>query len=370
MHLLILRTVVFLMFAVFFSGLVCASESVHISIVGPMGGTSASVGMQYRVGVSAALSHLPGGKLLGHSVTADLFDDNCDASIAEAVAREIVENPPAVVIGHSCSGATIAGAPIYASNKVLQISPASTNPKVTEMGINTIFRMIGRDDIQGKIAAQRIAEKHAGQRVGMLFFPGAYSSTLSEAAIAELEKRDITPVVLVQARAKVSSYADEIEELISSGVEVLYLVGGGIDSGMFLRQARQMEANFAVISSDTLVSRVFQKTAGDAANGVPFTFPPEAVQLTSAVEAVETIKSMGHDPAGYTLLAYAATQVWIKGVIRAQTFDADKVAEAIRLGPMQTILGEVTFDKYGDIITPYTPFVWYVWKDGKRVSTD
>lgn len=370
MHLLILRMIIFLSLALAFPGTVCAFESVHVSVVGPMGGTSASVGMQYKVGVSAALRHLPDGKLLGYSVITDLFDDNCNASIAEAVAKQIVENPPAVVIGHSCSGATIAAAPIYADRKVLQISPASTNPKVTEMGINTIFRMIGRDDIQGRIAAQRIAEKHAGERVGILFFPGFYSKTLSKSANTELEKRGITPVTLVQAKAKVSSYADEIEELISNGVEVLYLVGGGLDSGVFLRQARQMEATFAVISSDTLVSRVFQKTAGDAANGVPFTFPPEAVQLTSAAKAVETIKTMGHDPAGYTLLAYAATQVWIEGVTRTQSFDADKVAKAIRLKPVQTILGDVTFDKYGDIITSYTPFAWYVWKDGKRVSTD
>lgn len=370
MYSLILKTIVFLSLVLVFPGIIFASESVHISIVGPMGGTSASVGMQYKIGVSAALGHLPDGKLLGRSVITDLFDDNCKTSIAKAVAKQIVENPPAVVIGHSCSGATIAGAPIYAKSKVLQISPASTNPKVTEMGINTIFRMIGRDDIQGKIAAQRIAEKHVGERVGILFFPGSYSTTLSKSAIVELEKQSITPVVLVQGHAEDSSYADEIEELISNGVEVLYLVGGGLDSGVFLRQARQMEANFAVISSDTLVSRVFQKTAGDAANGVPFTFPPEAVQLNSAAEAVETIKTMGHDPAGYTLLAYAATQVWIEGVTRTQSFDADKVAEAIRLKPVHTILGDVTFDKHGDIITSYTPFAWYVWKDGKRVATD
>lgn len=370
MHLIRANTIVYLFFVLVVPATACAVENIHISVVGPMGGISASVGMQYKVGVSAALHHLPGGRLLGHSVVTALFNDSCDASIAEAVARQIVEDPPAVVIGHSCSSATIASAPIYAHHKVLQITPASTNPKVTEMGISTIFRMIGRDDVQGRIAARRIAEKHAGQNVGVLFFPRSYSRILCQTAIAELGKRGIIPVSVVEAKANELSYADEIEELIDNDVEVLYLVGGGLDSGVFLRQARQMEANFAVISSDTLVSRVFQKTAGDAANGVPFTFPPEAVQLSTAAEAVKTIRTMGHDPAGYTLLAYAATQVWVEGVTRAQSFDADTVAEAIRLKPVQTILGEVTFDKSGDIITPYTPFAWYVWKDGKRVSTD
>lgn len=252
-------TIVLFSLVLVFSGTASALESVNIAVVGPMGGTSASVGMQYKIGVSAALSRLPGGKLLDRSVATGLFDDSCETSIAEAVAKELVESPPAVVIGHSCSSATIAAAPVYADRKVLQITPASTNPRVTELGINTIFRMIGRDDAQGKLAAQRIAKKHAGQRVGVLFFPGAYSRTLSQTAITELEKLSITPVVLVQAKAKEASYADEIERLAQNGVEVLYLVGGGLDCGMIVRQARQMGETFTIIGSDTLVSPVFKK---------------------------------------------------------------------------------------------------------------
>jgi len=230
--------------------------------------------------------------------------------------------------------------------------------------------MIGRDDIQGKLAAQRIAEKHAGQRVGVLSFPGAYAEGLSKTAVAALAERGITPVAQVVAKASEPSYADKINELVSHEVEVLYVTGGALDLGVFLRQVRQLEAGFAVVGCDTMVSDVFSNTAGDAANDVPFTFPPEAMQLTSAAPAVETIKAMGYDPAGYTLLAYAATQVWIEGVTRAQSFDADKVAAAIRREPIQTILGEISFDSKGDIVTAYPPFAWCAWKDGKRVPSD
>ena len=347
-----------------------AAESVDIVVAGPMVGTSNSVGIQYKVGVTAALGTLPGGKLLDRPVVLKLHDDSCDPSIAEAVARQIVENPPAVVIGHSCSGATLAAAPIYAENSVLQITPASTNPKVTEMGIETIFRMIGRDDIQGEIAAQRIAGRHAGQRIGVLHFPGSYSTGLTRTAAATLAELGVTPVAVLEAKAREASYADKIDELVRNGVEVLYLVGGALDCGIFLRQARQMKAGFTVVSSDTLVSEVFLKTAGDAADGVPFTFPPEAVELGTADTAVDVIRAMGYEPVGYTLLAYAATQVWIEGVRRAQSFDSEKVAEVLHREPMQTILGEVSFDGNGDIITPYAPFAWHAWKDGRRVPLD
>jgi branched-chain amino acid transport system substrate-binding protein len=364
------KVVFFLSLFSLFTQMAVASENVRVAVAGPMVGTSNSVGMQYNVGVTAALSNLPDGKLLGLPVELSLHDDNCEASIAEAVALQIVENPPAVVIGHSCSGATIAAAPIYAKHNVLQITPASTNPRVTEMGIKTIFRMIGRDDTQGRLAAQLMATRHGGRRIGVLFFPGAYSFGLSTTAVKTLEEGGITPVAVVQARASETSYADEIEELIRHGVELLYLVGGALDSGIFLRQARLMDATFDVIGSDTVVSDIFLKAAGDAANGVIFTFPPEAVHLTTAAPAVETIRAGGHDPAGYTLLAYAATQVWIEGVKRADSFDADKVAEAISRESTPTILGKVAFDKKGDIITSYAPFAWYEWKDGRRVPLD
>lgn len=185
-------------------------------------------------------------------------------------------------------------APIYAEHKVLQITPASTTPKVTGMGIETIFRMIGRDDKQGRLAARRIAKKHGGQRVGVLFFPGAYSTGLAATAVSALAERGITPVAVIEAQASKPSYADKIEEFMRHGVEVLYLVGGGLDSGIFMRQARQMGATFAVIGGDTLVSDVFVKTAGDAANGVPFTFPPDTKQLATAAQAMEAIKAFGY----------------------------------------------------------------------------
>lgn len=348
-----------------------AEQTVRVAVAGPMVGTSYAVGVQYKVGVNAALKALPDEKLLGRPVKMSLHNDNCDAFIAEGVALMLVEQPPAVVIGHSCSGATIAAAPIYAEHKVLQITPASTNPQVTEMGIQTIFRMIGRDDLQGKLAAERIARRHRGKRIGVLSFQSTYAVGLAAAAVETLREHGIFPVIHVEmAKGSQPSYADQIETLMTHQVEVLFLVGGGLDCAVFLRQARQMEADFAVISTDTLVSDVFVQTAGPASENVPFTFPPDATTLPTTAPAVAVIEALNEKPAGYTLLAYAAVQVWIEGVQRARSFDAGQVAAAIRQAPIPTILGEVSFDHKGDIITQSPLFSWYVWKDGQRVAAD
>ena len=347
------------------------AETVRIAIAAPMVGTSYVVGVQYQVGVTAALKALPDGKLLGRPVEVSLHDDGCAPTLAEAVALELVEHPPALVVGHSCSGATIAAAPIYAKQNVLQITPASTNPQVTEMGISTIFRMIGRDDVQGVLAAQRLAQRHKDQRIGIVSFRSAYSEGLTSSAVMALAVHGIIPVLHIQqVKGSEPSYVDQIEALMEHEIEVLYLAGGGLDSGVFMRQARQMGADFTVISGDTLVSEVFVQAAGPAAEGIPFTFPPDAAKLSTAAPAVAAIKALGQEPAGYTLLAYAAIQIWVEGVNRAGSFEAERVAAAIRQGPITTILGNVVFDAKGDITTDSPTFAWFVWRDGQRVAAD
>lgn len=343
---------------------------IDLVIVGPMVGTSFSVGVQLKNGVGVALDALPEGLLLGRPVRVSSLDDGCSKAIAEKVAFDLVQAPPAVVIGHSCSAATISAAPVYAENKVLQITPASTSPLVTEMGIDTIFRMIGRDDVQGEMAAERMSRVYKDQQIGVLQFPSDYSLGLTQLAIRGLRARGIEPTKVILSSASATSYLAEIQELMAAGIEVLYIVGGGLDTGVFIRQSRLLDAPFKVISGDTLVSSVFYEAAGVAAEEIPFTFPTDASQLASAQDAVSALRNAGHEPDGYTLLSYAATQVWIEGVTRAQSLDAELVAAAIRSAPINTIVGMISFDDKGDIQAPYPPFSWYVWRSGERVPID
>ena len=146
-----------------FSGIAYAEEPIHVAVAAPMAGTSFSVGQQFEVGVKAAIQNFPDGKLLGREVQITTHDDNCSKEIAEKIAQSLAKDAPDVLIGHSCSSATIQAGPVYAQHNILQITPASSNPKVTEMGIDTLFRMIGRDDVQGRVAAVRVMEKYAGK---------------------------------------------------------------------------------------------------------------------------------------------------------------------------------------------------------------
>lgn len=346
------------------------TKPIHLAVVGPMSGGSFTIGMQFMAGVRGALNTLTEGTLMGRAIRITAHDDQCDRAIAESLSQDLVQNPPDVIIGHSCSATTSVAAPLYAKHQILQITPSSTATGITDMGIPTLFRMIGRDNLQGQMAADRLARLHGNQRIGVLRFPNEYSMGLTQTAISTLAEADIQPAILVQGSTRSMSYLDEIMQLMEANVDVVYLVGGALDSGVFVRQSHQLAATYEIVGSDTLVAEVFKETAGEAAEGVPFTFPTDVTGIvddTLTREAVAAIRAQGMTPEGYTLLAYAATQVWIEGVHRAQSLQAVDIATAIRSAPLDTVLGTVSFDDKGDIQTQYAPFSWVIWQAGQRV---
>lgn len=348
-------------------------EPIDVAIAGPMVGTSFAVGIQFRTGVHAALMHESEGTLLGRPLRITEYNDGCNRDIAEKLSLDLVLSPPAVVIGHSCSATTLVTAPIYAASNVLQISPASTAPAVTNMGISTLFRMIGRDDVQGKLVAERIMAQHNGKKVGIFRFNTDYSHSLTQSVIDELADYGVTPSIIVDSVAGATSYLDEIMQFVDAGAEVVFMVGAGLDSAITARQARQVAAPFTIIASDTLVSAVFIDTAGTAGEGIPFMFPSDAASLNETDRtraAIAAIRAMGVEPHGFTLLSYAAAEVWLEGVRRAGTTEAQAVATAIRQAPLLTVLGTVTFDEKGDIQTEYPAYSWFTWQEGQRVPID
>jgi branched-chain amino acid transport system substrate-binding protein len=93
---------------------------------------------------------------------------------------------------------------------------------------------------------------------------------------------------------------------------------------------------------------------------VLMTFGSDPRNRPQAAEVVKKFKAKGIDPEGYTLYTYAAMQIWAQAVAKANTTDPKKVAETIRAGKWQTVLGEISYDSKGDITA--LDYVMYQWK--------
>src|SRR4029079_19666984 len=115
-----------------------------------------------------------------------------------------------------------------------------------------------------------------------------------------------------------------------------------------------------LMAGDAMNDKEFASITGPAAEGTLFTFGPDPRNKPTAKAIVEKFKAKGIDPEGYTLYTYAAYQIWSQAVAKAGTFDPKKVAETIRAGTWNTVLGPISYDKKGDITA--LDYVIYVWK--------
>jgi len=338
-----------------------AQAEIKVGIAGPLSGSALATGEQQEIGALKAFDHLnDAGGLLGEEIVVTSVDDACEPEQAKAAARQLVSEGVIFVVGHVCSSTSLAASKIYEEAGIIMISPASTNPKVTDNGGPNVFRVIGRDDQQGIIAGDYLADKYAKSKIAILHDGQAYGLGLAEYTKQQLNKRGITEVIFDSYTADQADYKSTVDKLVDAKIDVLYAGGYQGDIGIIIRQAKNNIPNLKLISGDALVSEDFPVIAGEAAVGTYFTFgpdmrlKPEAATVTAAFRDEEA-----YDPGGYTLYSYGAVQVWAQAVQQAGSFEPNAVIDALKAASFDTVLGKIGFDDKGDV-TGISAFVWYV----------
>ncbi|WP_377828008.1 branched-chain amino acid ABC transporter substrate-binding protein [Bradyrhizobium lupini] len=134
-----------------------------------MMGSTAALVAQIRDGASAAVDLINASRLLPNTkLVLKISEDAWDPKQAVAVANRLTTDGIKLVFGHFCSSSSIPTSDRYAEAKVLQISPGSTNPPLTERGATARFRICGRDDQVGGVAADYIVRHHQGAKLAAL----------------------------------------------------------------------------------------------------------------------------------------------------------------------------------------------------------
>jgi branched-chain amino acid transport system substrate-binding protein len=264
------------------------------------------------------------------------------------------------VVGHMCSHASLAASKIYEEAGIIMISPGSTNPNVTDEGGPNVFRVIGRDDQQGMIAGDYLADKYAKSKIAILHDGQTYGLGLAEFTKRQLNERGVTEDIFDSYAPEQADYKSTVDKLVDARIEVLYVGGYQGDIGIIIRQAKEKIPNLKLISGDSLVSEDFPVIAGEAGVGTYFTFgpdmrtKPEAATVTAAFRDEED-----YEPAGFTLYSYGAVQAWAQAVQQAGSLEPGAVIDALKAGSFDTALGKIGFDEVGDV-TGLSAFVWYV----------
>ena len=336
---------------------------IRVGVAGPFTGQAVFRGEQLQQGAELAVADLNrSGGVLGQQVELLIADDACDAEQGVAVAHKLVRDEVTLVVGHACSHASIPASKVYQSAGVVMMSPASTNPNLTDQGNDTVFRMCGRDDDQGRVAGSYLAEHWADDRIAILHDGTVYGQGLAKVVEATLKQHGVKPRIFRAYPPGARDYSTLVDELKAQRIGVAYIGGYAAEAALIVRQARDRGFDAQFVSGDTLTVDEFWMITGPAGEGTLVTFGPDPRRNQQAIAVVQRFREQGFEPAGYTLHTYAAIQAWAQATERSGTTNVRAVSSTLHTDAFDTVLGSIEFNEKGDITAP--GYIWYLWSNG------
>jgi branched-chain amino acid transport system substrate-binding protein len=347
------------------------ADEINVAVVGPITGEYAAFGDQMKRGAEMAVRDINAkGGVLGKKLHLLVGDDACDAGQARNVANQMADRGVVFVDGHYCSGSSIPASGVYAENGMLQISPASTNPKFTDdaaaRGWNDIFRVCGRDDAQGRVAGRYIAAHFKGKPIAILDDKSAYGKGLAQETKKALNAAGVKEAMYESTNADDKDFSALITRMKRAHIGLIYLGGYHTEAGLLVRQAHEQGLKATLMAGDALATDQFWSITGPAGEGTLMTFPPDPRHLPTANAVVQEFEKQGYQPEGYTLFTYAAMQVFAQAADKAKSVEIDALSKTLHASKFDTVIGRLGFDAKGDVVGP--DYVVYTWHDGKRVE--
>ncbi|HEY8440644.1 MAG TPA: branched-chain amino acid ABC transporter substrate-binding protein [Xanthobacteraceae bacterium] len=351
-----------------------ALAQIRLGVGGPITGGSAPFGAQLKYGVEQAIEDINGaGGIVGQKIQSPPFvgDDRADPKEGVSVANKFAGDGVKFVVGHFNSGVTIPASDVYQENGMLVITPAATNPKVTDRNLWNVFRTCGRDDQQGVVAGAIVAERFKGKRVAMVHDKTTYGQGLAEETRKSMNSKGLKEVLFEGVNIGDKDYSALVSKIKAARADLVYWGGLHDTGGLILRQLRDQGVKATFMGGDGMAEEEFATIAGPGAEGTLMTFSPDPRTNPGNKEIVEVFRKKGFEPQAYTLYSYAAVQIIKQAAEEAKSVDTKKVADVMHSGKsFNTVLGDLSYDKKGDV-TGYTVagkkkdrYVLYIWKKG------
>jgi branched-chain amino acid transport system substrate-binding protein len=255
---------------------------------------------------------------------------------------------------------------------MLVITPAATNPKVTERNMWNIFRTCGRDDQQGAVAADYIAKNFKGKKVAIVHDKTTYGQGLAEETRKNLNSKGLKEVMFEGVNKDDKDFSALVSKVKASNADLIYWGGLHDTGGLILRQLRAQGVKAPFMGADGIADEEFAAIAGPGAEGTLMTFGPDARKRAEAKDIVAKFRAKNFEPQAYTLYSYAAVQVIKQAAEAAKSLDPKKVAAQIKSGQkFNTVIGQLSYDKKGDVTRiDYTVYVWKKDPSGKITYTE
>jgi branched-chain amino acid transport system substrate-binding protein len=321
-------------------------------------------------------------KKLGIKFVVVAGDDQGDPKTGVTVANQFASDPALVgVVGHVNSGVAIPASTIYNRAQIVMIAPSATDPKLTQQGLKSIFRVCTIDTVQGSFAADAAAKDLGFKKAFVVDDSSQYGSGLADFFSQQFKADGGTLAGREKTSDKDTDFKALVVRIAASKPDVVYY-GGLYNAGALLaKQLRDAGVDAPVFGGDGLNDGEFVKLAGAknaegsfaTAIGLPLDKLPQGAAFKAAYakaypsETISAYDPYGYDAANVIINAVltAAEKVGAGTVTSAQGRDA--IIAAVAATDSEGVTGKLAFDGKGDTlnkaITLYTvrDGAWTAW---------
>ena len=369
-----------------------AADPVKIGLLLDLTGALEAYGKPIQNGAILAAEHLnAAGGPLGRRLELVHRDSQTDPTAGIDAAKKLVELDKVVaIVGALSSGVTIPVATsVTIPGGIVQISPASTSPQITDLQDNGwLFRTCPSDALQGKVSG-RLAKTLGFQTVSTIYVNNPYGSGLAKTFAQTLTAHGGKVIATVAYEEGRPSYRGELDQALKGKPQAIALFSYPENGVTLIRQALELGFTGKFLLADGMKAPEVVHNVGEQYLKGTYGTTPGAREGNAKARFVEAYTQRFSDkpPKPYIDNCYDAIAVLALAIHHARSSEpkairdalrqvANPPGEAIEPGDFQRAFdlisqgqkinyrgasGEVDFDDHGDVVTPIE-----VWKIDER----
>ncbi|AGY57589.1 branched-chain amino acid ABC transporter substrate-binding protein [Gloeobacter kilaueensis] len=347
----------------------CAGErKLQVGFAGPLSGPVSPVGEDALAAARLAVDEANRrGGIKGATVELVAVDDEAKPQTAVAVAQKLVDTPEVLgVIGHLNSGCSLPASGIYHKAELAMISPGTVNYQLTEQGFANVFRVVGRDDVQGAQIARFIARELRADNVAIVHDRTAYGEGLAEFVRQNLERQFVKVSAFEGINVGDKDFRALLTRTIARKPDVLFFGGLFTEAGLIGSQARALGFKGDFVSGagakeQGLIDLLGKRSERTYLSGL-------ALENGNNFSA-RYQKTYGHPAGPFAPYTYDATRVLLAAIAATpgkELPDRQAVVAAVaRTHDFAGLGGPISFDRKGDVLR--APFAFFTIEAGHFV---
>ena len=321
---------------------------IKIGAIGPLSGAASTYGMSVKEGASLLQKEVnDAGGINGKKIQFVFEDDQAEPNSATQAFNKLVDGEKVVaILGGVTSGATLAIAPNSTSRKIAMITPTGTEPSITNVGGEYMFRGCFVDSFQGEVLGKYATETLKMKTAAILYNSGSdYSKGIADSFKTKFEAEGGKVTEFLTYNDKDTDFKAQLTKIKNTNSDVLLLPDYYNVVGLIAKQARSIGIESQLLGGDGWESEDLIKNGGDAVNGALYINHYYSNDTEPVVKNFVTSykKEYNKEPDAFAALSYDSAKILVKAIEKANTTDGEAIKNALANIEIDSVTGNIKF---------------------------